>query len=136
MLGYADRRNAYASWRNVISLLGVMITLLGVTVKRELACVDSHADDGVHVMRVEQIDFIPGRDAAGRGDPTGGCPTNRQESLDVSYMHQAFLVYMRIQNLAAERFERPDRVDGTNRQHRPPAMNRHMAAAAVDGGDH
>jgi hypothetical protein len=43
-----------------------MITLLGVTVKREVAGVDRHAHDGVHLMAVEQVDFLPRRDAAGR----------------------------------------------------------------------
>ena len=49
--------------------------------------------------------------------------------------HQAFGVDVGVEELAAERLERADRLDRGQRQRRLPAVNDDLAAAAVDGGD-
>ena len=54
----------------------------------------------------------------------------------VGALHQPLLVHVRVEELVAVGLEAQHRVTARQRQRRLPAVNDHLAALAVDGGDH
>ena len=62
-------------------------------------------DDGVDSERVKVIDFLLSRDAAGGRDAAVGGIPHGENRLEVRAAHQAFVVDVRVEKLAAERLE-------------------------------
>ena len=105
-------------------------------IEPQLARVNGHADDGVDAGGIELIDLLPRGDAArGRDAPRGRLPDGH-DRLHVSATHEPLGVHMCVEELRAERLERPDGIDSRERQGSLPAVNHDAAAAAVHGPDH
>ena len=62
--------------------------------------------------------------------------TYGKDGVHVGAAQQSFGVHMRVQELAAVWLQLPDGIDRCHRQHRAPAVYRHMPAATVHRGDH
>ena len=109
--------------------------LLARAFQGERSGVDGHADHRVDPQRIERVDFLLRRDAAGRRQRALRRRADGPDGIHVDAAHQAFRIDVGVEEAAADGLEFLHGLHRRERQRGPPAVDDELPALRIDRHD-